>query len=333
MVDCSTEVAMRRAAVVSEDHRAMIRKGQTLDPRLLLVLAACLLLTGNGCEGDKTVEPPPVPTITIIAPATGDTCSGDVQLNAEGENADFVTFYADTIAVGTDDIAPYETTWNSMTVPNGPHTLWAKAEGVGGVNIDSIDVNVYNLVIVTITPDSAYVFRGHQKQFYATVEGALDTTVTWHVDEGKTLGTITADGLFTAVEELMASLTAKVRARSAADPAKSATAIVRLLPDLRVEAETCFSPGGTYGNIEGRRINQAPCSHASGGLGVDGIDADGEWIKLPFELPADMAFRACLTSASATGQTRTYEILFRSSPPGTSAWMDTLHTPPGLGCC
>jgi hypothetical protein len=299
----------------------------------LTLLAAGLALAGYGCEGDKTVEPPPAPIVTISSPDSGATCSGDVLLSAEGENADLLTFYADSIAIGVDDTAPYETTWNSMTVCNGPHILSAKAEGIGGVTADSIDISVFNLVIVTISPDTAHVYRGHQRQFYATVEGALDTGVTWHVDEGKRRGTITSDGLFTAVDDFMSPLEAHIRGKSTADPTASAAAFVTLLPDLHIEAETCFGPGGTYGNIDNYDIHQSSCNFASGGLGVDGVNVDGEYIVVPIELAAELKFNTALQSARASGRVLTYEILFAEPPPGTGVWADTLVTLPGSGCC
>jgi hypothetical protein len=92
---------------------------------------------------------------------------------------------------------------------------------------------------VTISPATASVPLGAKQQFTATVTGATDTSVTWSVNgtQGgdKTVGTISATGLYIAPNTLPASNPVSVTATSKADVSKSASAAVTLtVPPLAI---------------------------------------------------------------------------------------------------
>lgn len=280
----------------------------------------------------KNTEPPPEPTVTLTAPTADQLCFDNVLCTAEAENATMVSFYADTALIGSDTVPPYEVDWDTWTTENGSRTIKAEAVGPGGIAEDTAIVTVENISIA-LMPDTAYVPLGHTQQFRAIVIGVADTSVTWSVDPSKDHGTITQDGIFTAPEEMPNNPTVRVRAVSVARPEMIATAPVILLSYIRVEAET-YASGGTYGNIGGRGIYPpASCSYASGGLGVDGLDLDGEWIMTSFELRSGLSFNTTLQSARSNGETRTYEIVYTSLSSKTTVWTDTLVTIPGSGCC
>lgn len=80
-------------------------------------------------------------------------------------------------------------------------------------------------ISVTISPTSATLTSGSQKQFVASVANTANTAVTWSAS----LGAITATGLYTA-PSVTAATTATVRARSVANPKKWATANVTIDP-------------------------------------------------------------------------------------------------------
>jgi hypothetical protein len=70
------------------------------------------------------------PTVAITSPASNALVSSTLTVSATA-NDDFsvakVEFYADQTLLGTDTSAPYSLSWNPASVPDGVHTLTAKA--------------------------------------------------------------------------------------------------------------------------------------------------------------------------------------------------------------
>jgi hypothetical protein len=69
---------------------------------------------------------------------------------------------------------------------------------------------------------------GMTSQFTATVSGTTDTAVTWSISPS--VGTISATGLYTAPGSVSSQQIITIRATSAADSTKSATAVVTVNP-------------------------------------------------------------------------------------------------------
>ncbi len=101
------------------------------------------------------------------------------------------------------------------------------------------------------------------------------------------------------------------------------------LATQRIEAESFY----VYGQIPGCGLDIArvSCSEASGGYGVDGVDCDGEWIKLHLSLSSVTMFFTALRSAGAIGYVRTFRIDYLSDPEETPIASVTLVTVPGSG--
>jgi hypothetical protein len=77
------------------------------------------------------------PTVTMSAPANNATVSGTavtVSANASDNiGVVGVQFLLDGVALGTEDtVAPFSISWNSFVVPNGTHTLSARARDAAG---------------------------------------------------------------------------------------------------------------------------------------------------------------------------------------------------------
>jgi proteasome lid subunit RPN8/RPN11 len=83
-------------------------------------------------------------------------------------------------------------------------------------------------VMVSVSPRSHELKPGDKLWFVAMVKGADDQSVTWSVDPAD-IGTITKDGHFTAAG-VTTRVEGHVKATSKADPTKSATASVVILP-------------------------------------------------------------------------------------------------------
>ncbi|HEY2470684.1 MAG TPA: DUF2341 domain-containing protein, partial [Terracidiphilus sp.] len=88
-------------------------------------------------------------------------------------------------------------------------------------------------VTVSVNPSNATVHAGQQQQFTAIVSGTGNTAVNWSISPGG-VGTITSAGLYTAPGTIGSQQTVTVTATSQADPTKSASAILTLLPTVAV---------------------------------------------------------------------------------------------------
>ena len=81
-------------------------------------------------------------------------------------------------------------------------------------------------VVVSVTPQEVVLLPGGSQQFYASIVGHSDQSVTWTVLEGSSGGTINSSGFYVAPS---ADGTYHVKATSNADPSKSETAIVDVM--------------------------------------------------------------------------------------------------------
>jgi len=91
-------------------------------------------------------------------------------------------------------------------------------------------------IAVSISPLAGTVLVGNQLTFTATVTNTADTSVSWSVNGivggNSSVGTITANGAYTAPADLPAPATAQITATSHADATKSSSATVTITSDL-----------------------------------------------------------------------------------------------------
>jgi hypothetical protein len=99
-------------------------------------------------------------------------------------------------------------------------------------------VTIIPPVSVTISPTTAQVVAGNHQQFSASVINTTNTAVTWSLAgsgcTGSTCGTISTSGLYTAPSTVPSPAQVSVTATSVADPTKSSTAIVSVIPPVSV---------------------------------------------------------------------------------------------------
>jgi len=81
---------------------------------------------------------------------------------------------------------------------------------------------------LTLTPSEATLGPAQTQQFAASVANASNTGVDWSY--APALGTLSNAGLYTAPTEIQLSETVHVTAKSLADPSKSASSMVKLVP-------------------------------------------------------------------------------------------------------
>ena len=123
------------------------------------------------------------PTVTITNPSDGATVSSTVSVTADASDDNGVTqveFFLDDSSIGVDTTAPYEISWNSTSVADGPHTIEAVAtDTIGQTASDSVNVTVDNVddpptVSITNPTDGA------------TVSGTVTVTADASDDKGVT---------------------------------------------------------------------------------------------------------------------------------------------------
>jgi len=110
-------------------------------------------------------------------------------------------------------------------------------------------------------------------------------------------------------------------------PLCSAGAEARTAEAVQLEAEDYVESM----NVGGNPIQMVGCSAARGGLAVDGVDYEGDYIEWSLSLAQEFVFRDSVRSAGAVGLVRRYAVLFLPAGGGPPAASDTLTTTPGLG--
>lgn len=98
------------------------------------------------------------PTVALTSPAASSTVNGTVAITATASDNKAVTrveFYVDGQLVGATQQQPYSYSWNTTTVPNGTHTLAAKAFDASGntatTESRTVTVNNPDIVAPTVT--------------------------------------------------------------------------------------------------------------------------------------------------------------------------------------
>jgi hypothetical protein len=124
------------------------------------------------------------------------------------------------------------------TIPNPPTVTVTVTSQADTTKSAMATVTVVSGVAISVSPTSAKLLIGAQKQFTATVIGTVNLTVTWTISgagcSGSTCGTITSAGLYTAPASVPTPPTVTVTATSQADPSKSASATVTILLPVAV---------------------------------------------------------------------------------------------------
>ncbi len=97
---------------------------------------------------------------------------------------------------------------------------------------------------------------------------------------------------------------------------------------IRIEAEDYVHSH----NVGGGQIMLGACNHgASGGLAIEGLDWNGDYVEYLLTLQQEFCFVDSLRSAGRVGHVREFVMeFFREDEPGFSV-ADTLVSPPGGG--
>jgi hypothetical protein len=146
-------------------------------------------------------------------------------------------------------------------------------------------------------------------------------------------GDIVDDGLYIAPSAPAFKFAILVKATSVSCPTKVGIATVVVyapLAEFSVEMED-YAVGGEKHNIGGSDISSETCNKASNLLAVRGMDMPGEWIRVPFTVPATGTYRPYLHYQANPGNVigATVEIADCGSSEGEASFM--LEEGTGMG--
>ncbi len=174
-------------------------------------------------------------------------------------------------------------------------------------------------VAVSVNPGSASLGVNDAQQFTATVTGSANTGVAWSISPG--VGAVDGAGLYTAPATIAVSQTVTVTATSLADPAKSASAAVTLVPSTTTSLSdpTFNPPGGAYTTAQAITISSPGASIRYTTDGSTPSDTVGFLYTGPVALSAVTTLKAiAYLSGSANSNVMT-AIYYIGTPPSITS--------------
>jgi fibronectin type 3 domain-containing protein len=120
--------------------------------------------TAQVCATPQATSDTTAPTVTLTSPANGATVSGSsvtISANAsDNAGVSNVEFFVDGSLLASDTSSPYSTVWNSTAVPNGTHTILARAyDAARNSSSSTYTVNVNNGDTTPPTAPTGFVAR------------------------------------------------------------------------------------------------------------------------------------------------------------------------------
>ena len=209
------------------------------------LLTTTLFLATCGGGGGGGGSPSLAPTITSVSvtcnPAsvqTGQTSQCTATVTGTGSYSSAVTWSASAGTINSSGLLTAPSTAGTVTV-TATSTQDATKSGTATVTITA------PAVAVSVSPASATVLIGAAQQFTATVTGAVNTAVTWSVNDvtggNATVGTISSAGGYTAPDSAPTPNTVTVKATSVADTTKFAAATVTISSAVSITALSATS--------------------------------------------------------------------------------------------
>ena len=175
----------------------------------------------------------PVPQLTSVAPL--EVAQGSFTITLTGLHfAQTAVAYMGTTALTTTYVSSTQltATGTATSAQAGTQTITVHNPAPGASISTGVNLIVQGAVNVLVAPATAMVRAGNQQTFTAMVTGALNLSVTWTVNGvaggNSTIGTIAANGAYTAPLTLPTPNTVTVTATSVEDPTKSSSATVTL---------------------------------------------------------------------------------------------------------
>ena len=190
-----------------------------------------------------------MPQLTSVAPLS--IAQGPFTITLNGLHfAQTAVAYMGTTALTTTYVSSTQltATGTATSAQAGTQTITVHNPDPGASVSAGVNIIVQGGVAVMVAPATAMVRTGNQQAFTVMVTGALNPSVTWTVNGvaggNSTIGTITANGTYTAPLTLPTPNTVTVTATSVEDPTRSSSATVTLenaIPVISSVAPTTFT--------------------------------------------------------------------------------------------
>ncbi|HEX3376773.1 MAG TPA: DUF1800 family protein [Candidatus Acidoferrales bacterium] len=175
----------------------------------------------------------PVPQLTSLLPLS--VGQGPFTLTLSGLHfAQGAVAYMGNVALATTYVSSTQlmAAGSATAAQAGTQIITVHNPDPGASNSAGVNLIVKGGVAVLVAPATAMVRTGNTQAFTVMVTGALDPSITWTVN-GKaggdsTIGTVAANGLYTAPQVLPTPNTVTVTVTSVEDPTKSSSSTITL---------------------------------------------------------------------------------------------------------
>lgn len=146
------------------------------------------------------------PSVTLTAPVNGATVSDTILISVtatDDQGVARVDFAKDGILIGSDNTVPYGVNWNTLSEPDGPHVVSAKAtDGAGNVGSASpVNVSVDNVPDVTAMDTHAPQVRIVRPSDGSDIKKRIAVEVSATDDVGVTRLELFIDGVLYATRQ------------------------------------------------------------------------------------------------------------------------------------
>jgi uncharacterized protein (DUF1800 family) len=195
----------------------------------------------------------PVPQLTSLAPLS--VGQGPFTLTLSGLHfAQGAVAYMGNIALATTYVSStqFMAAGSATAAQAGTQIITVHNPDPGASNSAGLNIIVKGGVAVLVAPATAMVRTGNLQAFTVMVTGALDPSVSWTVNGvaggNSTIGTIAANGTYTAPLVLPTPNTVTVTATSVEDPTRSSSATVTL--ENAVPVITSVTPTTLTANMQ-----------------------------------------------------------------------------------
>jgi len=178
------------------------------------------------------------------APSAGLSTTLQFSATVAGSSTDTVVVWSISPATGSGTISATGLYTAPTDLPaNRSVTVTATSQANASVLSSTTLTLASTESVSAVTPAAPPVNLSTTQQFSATVSGSsTDTTVVWSISPASGSGTISASGLYTAPNDLLASTSVTVTATSQADPSKSSSTTATIASNESVGAISPASP-------------------------------------------------------------------------------------------
>jgi hypothetical protein len=224
------------------------------------ILLTGILLVAWGCGGGGETTPPATISVTLTPNAANVHVNRSIQFTATVRNSTNAAVTWSVSGAGCSGITCGMISSTGLyTAPGNvpsPATVTVKATSAADTSKSaSATITILASVVVTVSPPNPFVAIGATQQFTATVQNAIDSSVTWTVSgsgcTGSECGTISTAGLYTAPSVVPAAPAISITATSVEDTAISDSATATIVSSVtsiklaKTGQTLCYSDTGT----------------------------------------------------------------------------------------